>query len=227
MELPGHHRMGAGPEPSSLRDPARYRLERVLADLLATLDAEGIQRADWLGYSMGGRIALAAAILHPGRVGRLVLEGASPGLATPEERAARRGNDEALARLLETRGMKGFTRHWLEQPLFATQERLPAKVRRRGLELRLDRAPHALAAVLRGLGTGSQPSFWGRLGEVSAPALLLTGALDGKFRELARRMEERLPRAEHRSVPDAGHAVHLEAPEAWVGAVHDFLARLE
>lgn len=222
MELPGHYRTAEGAPAAP--DPGRYRLERVLADLVATLDAQGHGRVDCLGYSMGGRIALAVALHHPERVRRLVVEGASPGLATPGERAARRESDEDLARLLEVEGMEVFTRRWLEQPLFATQQGLPLEVRRWAFELRLERDARALAAVLRGLGTGSQPSFWDRLHELSAPTLLLTGALDGKFRELAARMVDRLPRGEHRSIPDAGHATHLEAPDAWRRAVDDFLA---
>lgn len=225
VELPGHHRRGSDPEPSLSRNPERYRLGRVLADLLATLDSQGHQRADWLGYSMGGRVALAGAVVHPRRVRRLVLEGASPGLHAPEERRLRRESDEELAQLLDAEGMDGFIRRWLEQPLFATQKRLTPEVRRQGLDLRRERDPDALAAVLRGLGTGSQPSFWNRLGEVSAPTLLLTGALDEKFEALAEWMEEGILQAERCSVPETGHAVHLEAPDAWLRAVDGFLSR--
>src|SRR5215217_5161326 len=53
------------------------------------------------GYSMGGRIALYTALAFPGLVSRLVLIGASPGLADEGERAARRASDEALADRLE------------------------------------------------------------------------------------------------------------------------------
>ena len=227
VELPGHHRRahagGQLVQTTGRYLPERYRLERVLADLLATLDAHGHERVDWLGYSMGGRIALAAAIVHPHRVRRLVLEGASPGLSTDEERRRRRADDEALAQMLETQGMEAFIRRWLEQPLFASQRNLPAEIRRRTRQLRLQRDPEALAAVLRGLGTGSQPSFWRRLEEVSEPALLLAGALDEKFQDLATRMAERMPNAEPRWLPDAGHAAHLEAPEDWLQSVTTFL----
>jgi pimeloyl-ACP methyl ester carboxylesterase len=76
---------------------------------------------------------------------------------------------------------------------------------------------------MRALGVGSQPSFWGRLPEVRAPALMVTGAEDPKYSELARRMALQMPGARHVVVPGAGHTVHLEAPAAWVDEVVSFL----
>src|SRR5829696_8717210 len=69
------------------------------------------------GYSMGGRIALHAALaLGPRIVERLVLVGASPGLADPAERAARRAADEQLAARIETLALEDFAREWGAQP---------------------------------------------------------------------------------------------------------------
>ena len=62
----------------------------------------------WIGYSMGGRVALAAAIERPERVGSLVLESVSPGLKSEVERAARRSLDAALAERIVQGGIKEF-----------------------------------------------------------------------------------------------------------------------
>src|SRR3954469_5983310 len=80
------------------------------------------------GYSMGGRIALHSALtLGPEIVTRLVLVGASPGIADPAERAARRAADEALAARIETLTIEAFAAEWGAQPLFADQpERVAA-----------------------------------------------------------------------------------------------------
>jgi 2-succinyl-6-hydroxy-2,4-cyclohexadiene-1-carboxylate synthase len=217
VDLPGH---GESPRSS---DPARYGFGVVLADLLETLDRAGVASADWVGYSMGGRLSLGAAVLHPGRVRRLVLESTSPGLATPEERSRRRRLDEGLARKLESDGMERFVDAWMGQPLFASQKRLPGTVLRDARRRRLRNDPGSLAACLRGMGTGSQPSFWDRLPDVRARTLLLTGSLDPKYEELARRMAAQLPVARTVSVPDAGHTVHLEAPRGWLASVLPFL----
>src|SRR4051812_511888 len=72
------------------------------------LRALGGERFALCGYSMGGRIALAAALALGGRVERLALIGASPGIADPEERAARRASDDALAGRVEAIGIEAF-----------------------------------------------------------------------------------------------------------------------
>ncbi len=217
VDLPGH---GDSPPPSG---PEGYRWERVLEAVLAALDAHGAESADWVGYSMGARLALAAAVEHAGRVRRLVLESGSPGLETAASRERRRRSDAALARRIESRGMEWFVDHWMGLSLFATQRRLPAEVQAAERKRRLANTPEVLGHTLRGMGTGSQPSYWACLGEVRAPTLLLTGALDRKYEAMARQMEEALPRARRRSVPGAGHAVHLEAPGRWLEAVQPFL----
>jgi 2-succinyl-6-hydroxy-2,4-cyclohexadiene-1-carboxylate synthase len=71
-----------------------------------------------------------------------------------------------------------------------------------------------LARALRGLGTGALASVWDRLGELTVPVALVVGERDEKFRGIATRMAAGLPRAQVVVVPGAGHAVHLEAPDA-------------
>ena len=71
-------------------DPDHYRLERCVVDLIAILDELDIERTHLLGYSMGGRLALAAAIEHQDRIASLILESASPGLADAAERGGPR-----------------------------------------------------------------------------------------------------------------------------------------
>ncbi len=218
VDLPGHGESDASP------DPARYAFEAVVGELVELLAGEGVGQADWVGYSMGGRLALGAAVLHPDRVRRLVLESASPGLGEADARARRRRQDDLLARRLEESGIGPFVDAWMRQPLFRSQEALPVAVLRDARRRRLRNDPLALAAVLRGLGTGSQPSFWDRLPGLQVETLLVTGALDLKYEAVAGRMQASLPRARHVMVPDAGHTVHLEAPRGWLQAVIPFLS---
>ncbi|MFC1661877.1 alpha/beta fold hydrolase, partial [Gemmatimonadota bacterium] len=175
------------------------------------------------GYSMGGRVALAGGILHPERVSALILESASPGLASDNARRARRRADEALAEGILLGGMEEFVDHWLGLPLFATQGKLPPQVRAVARERRLENNPKALAACLRGLGIGAQPSFWDRLAGVEAPTLLLAGEEDQKFIEISQQMAEEIPGSTLRLVPRAGHTIHLENAFAWLAAVRTFL----
>jgi len=165
------------------------------------------------GYSMGGRVALHAALVAGVPVRRLVLIGASPGLADPAERAARARDDAALADHIGTIGIDAFVREWGAQPLFAGMPRGVAELVDE--DRRRNTAP-GLAAALRGLGTGVMPSLWDRLGTLDVPVALVVGERDAKFRAIAERMEAALPSATLHVVAGAGHAAHLEAPDALV-----------
>lgn len=217
VDLPGH---GLSDDPGA---SARYALPAVARTLVEFLEALGIPRAVWIGYSMGGRVALGTAVLHPERIAGLVLESTSPGLPTAEEREVRRASDETLAARIDERGIEAFVDYWSELPLFATQRQLPSDVRALMRRRRLENRPAALAACLRGMGTGSQPSFWEDLGGLTMPSLILIGEQDPKFSKLGRRMVGRIPTAKLMEVPGAGHAVHLEKPVEWSAAVVAFL----
>jgi len=174
--------------------------------------AEAGGRGRWVGYSMGGRLALAVALTRPDLVESLVLVSAAAGLADPEARAARVTADERLAAEAERDGLEAFLERWLAQPLFATLSAGAA-----GLDAR--RAGNTVARVthqLRVLGQGSQPVYVDRLGELGAhgmPVLLVTGALDTKYCDLAAAMAAAIgPTARHVTLPGAVHAAHVERP---------------
>jgi 2-succinyl-6-hydroxy-2,4-cyclohexadiene-1-carboxylate synthase len=168
------------------------------------------------GYSMGGRVALHAALSLGPRLTRLVLVGATPGLADPAERAARRRDDDALADRIEAIGVEAFVREWGAQPLF---DGLPRGVAEQADADRRRNTAAGLAAALRGLGTGVMPSLWDRLRELTLPVTLVVGERDEKFRAVAERMASGLPDARLVVVPRAGHPVHLEAPDEVAAAI--------
>ncbi|HKX18425.1 MAG TPA: 2-succinyl-6-hydroxy-2,4-cyclohexadiene-1-carboxylate synthase [bacterium] len=208
-------------------DAARYGIVYVAGDVLAVLDCLAIARAAVLGYSMGGRAALFLAVAAPERVTALILESVSPGIADPGERAVRRRQDAELADAIERDGVQAFVDRWERLPLFASQARLPGGVRS---AVRAQRAAHSargLANSLRGLGQGTQPPLFDRLPTVAMPALLIAGALDGRYAALGREMSRSMRAARLVVVPDAGHTVHLEQPEVFQRAVLDFLGTLE
>ena len=162
-----------------------------------------------VGYSMGGRIGLHAALALAPRVQRLVLIGASPGIADPLERDERRARDELLADEIESSEIEQFAHSWGRTPVLADQ---PPAVAAAVHADRLRSSPDGLARALRGLGTGALPSLWERLGELTMPTVLIVGERDEKFRVIASEMQPRISRAQVAIVPGSGHAVHLERP---------------
>ncbi|MCC6849441.1 MAG: 2-succinyl-6-hydroxy-2,4-cyclohexadiene-1-carboxylate synthase [Deltaproteobacteria bacterium] len=218
IDLPGH---GA----TVVRDAGFDWSLGATADLVAaTLAALRVEAADVLGYSMGGRVALALALADPARVGRLVLESASPGLASAAARARRRAADAALAAALERDGLAAFVRRWERLPLFRSLASQPEPVRAALRRQRLACDPAGLAASLRGTGLGAQPWLGGRLGALPMPVLLLTGEHDPKFTRIAARILPHFADATHEIVAGAGHRPHLERPARFLGVVRDFLA---
>jgi 2-succinyl-6-hydroxy-2,4-cyclohexadiene-1-carboxylate synthase len=215
VELPGH---GASPAPAP-----SCRLPEVARAAVAAVARLGILRADWLGYSLGGRLALQVAADHPDAVTRLVLESASPGIADDAARAARAAADDALAARLAQDGLAWFVDHWMAQLLFASQRRLDPVVLARERRVRLAQSAGGLATALRALSVGRQAPLWGRLATVATPTVVVAGADDERYVAIGRAMAARLPAARVAVVPDAGHTVHLENPVPFWSLVCRFL----
>ncbi|MCH7578815.1 MAG: 2-succinyl-6-hydroxy-2,4-cyclohexadiene-1-carboxylate synthase [Chloroflexi bacterium] len=217
VDLLGHGESDAPPTPN------RYRMERCVDDLTSLLNHLEIERVAVLGYSMGGRVALQLALRAPGRLWALVLESASPGIDDDAEREDRVRSDAALADEIERNGIDAFVDRWQALPLFASQSRLSAAAREELRRQRLRNSPVGLANSLRGAGAGQEAPVLNRLGEIRIPTLLIAGALDQKYVALARKMSDALPCARTQIVSDAGHATHLEQPEAFDRVVREFL----
>jgi 2-succinyl-6-hydroxy-2,4-cyclohexadiene-1-carboxylate synthase len=182
------------------------------ADALATEAGPGL----WIGYSMGGRLALAAALRHPELVQALVLVSATAGIEAAADRHARVIEDDARATDVEARGVDAFLNDWLTQPMFAN---VPPNAP--GLNERRTLSPAHLAHQLRALGPGVMPSYWGRLHELQIPVLLVSATLDAKFDAVNDRMATLIPAAQRTRIA-GGHALAQEAPGALAEAIIAF-----
>jgi 2-succinyl-6-hydroxy-2,4-cyclohexadiene-1-carboxylate synthase len=201
--------------------PGHGRSAAIAADLWAAagMVAARVGPAVYVGYSMGGRLALHLALAHPEVVQGLVLISATAGIDDPAERAARRTSDEALATRVEEEGVEAFVRWWLTLPLFAT---LPPEAA--AIDSRTGGSAAGLASSLRLAGAGAQQPLWDRLGEITAPALIIAGGLDGPYCDRGRRLAGALGGPTEIEIIDgAGHACHLERPGAVAGALTGWL----
>jgi 2-succinyl-6-hydroxy-2,4-cyclohexadiene-1-carboxylate synthase len=219
VDLVGH---GCSDAPD---DPQHYSMQRCVDQLRALLDAMGPVRPHLLGYSMGGRVALSFCALYPEDMLSALLIGASPGLANDADRIARVQADEALADRIAEQGLEAFVDEWMAKPIFASQARLGEEALAAARNQRLRNRPHGLAQSLRGMGTGAMPPI--ELSGVKVPLCFVAGEEDEKFSALARELAARIPAAACEIVASAGHAAHLESPEAFGRIARSFFDRVD
>ena len=170
-----------------------------------------------VGYSMGGRLLVHAALDQPGRWRALALVGVSAGVDDP---AARRAADDDLAQWIERSPIEAVVERWEAQPVFATQPPELVEAQRPG---RLSHEPRRLAEMLRTAGQGAMPPVWDRLADLDVPVLCMAGALDERYVAAGRRMASLLPGGTFRTIPGTGHAPQLEAPDAVADELRGFL----
>jgi 2-succinyl-6-hydroxy-2,4-cyclohexadiene-1-carboxylate synthase len=223
-DLPGHGGTAWAPaDTTDPESPSRASIERTADDMPPLLRALGQERVDVVGYSMGARVALRLAIAHSARVGRLILEASSAGIAEPVERTARRLADAALARTLEHDGIEPFVDAWEQTPVLAGETLLGAGTRAAVHAIRVTQDPAGLAASLRAAGQGAMEPLHGRLREIAAPTLVIVGA-DDPTRDRAEAVAAGIPGSRVAVIDGVGHAPHLEAPAAFVRLVLDFVS---
>ena len=219
VDLVGH---GRSPSPADLVPYSVEAMVDAVARLAASVPGGPCHV---IGYSMGGRVALALAAAHPRTCRSLTLISATAGLADGSERAERQRADAALADRLSSLGIARFIEDWLAQPMWDT---LRAKLSRAewesSIRQRLGCDPVGLANSLRAGGTGSMVPLWEHLADLDVPTLIVCGELDAKFVEIGRQMHDLLPASELAILAGAGHAAHLEDPDRCAAAIRRHLA---
>jgi pimeloyl-ACP methyl ester carboxylesterase len=209
-DLRGH---GLSPAP---RPP--YALDDLVADLEALREELGIERAHFVGHSLGGMIAPAYARAHPDRVLSLGLYSTAAG-RTADDSDKVRGvvkamREKGIAPVLETLKERWFT------PEFA--QRRPEIIERRMKQV-IDTDPDVFLSVFD-IYAETEMAPW--LHEISAPCLVLTGENDGGCNpRLNQFIASRLPNTELVILPHLRHAILLEAPDVVAEPVLDFLRR--
>ena len=214
-DLPGH---GA----NITRDfDAQLSIPQLALELRALCAALSLSAPIVVGYSLGGRVALAAAVRYPEIMQALMLESTSAGLDTEAERQARAATDDARAAVLLADGIAAFMRTWYAAPLFESLQMRPqllAKLQ----AARMCNDARWMSKVVSELSPGRAASVWAELPSVRLRTLLLAGALDVRYTESAQRMAAAMPNAICTVVADAGHNVHLEQPTAYIQALRDY-----
>lgn len=195
-------------------------------DLMAVLDAAGLQRSVLVGCSQGGRVALDLAIARPDRVAALVLVApAVNGAPVPELQGELKALDEAIDAAVEAGNLEAANQleaqMWLDGPA-APRGRVTGAAR----ELFLDMNGIALAAADPGTAV-DEPSAWVRLEQIGRPTLVIWGDLDVPYlQERCETLVQRIPGAQRVVLEGTAHLPGLEAPTRFNAALADFLATL-
>jgi 2-succinyl-6-hydroxy-2,4-cyclohexadiene-1-carboxylate synthase len=203
--------------PSVLLDHEKQTLDGRLEEIAAAA-AEG--PAVLCGYSMGGRLALRAALQHPERYAAVVTIGASAGVDDPAARIARVEADTRMAAWMESTPIEDVVSIWERQPLFADQSDALVDAQRDG---RLSHDPRGLALLMRTAGQGAMESFWFELGRLELPLLALAGSRDERYTAAAKRLAREAPNARAAIVEEAGHAAQLQRPDEVARLITAFL----
>ena len=199
-DIRGHGRTVAPPKPEA------YSQDVSIEDMAAVLDACGVERAAVGGLSLGGYLSLAFYRRFPERVSALLLFDTGPGYRNEE---GRRGwNDYAIeqADRFESAGLEA---------LGSSRE-----VQQGGQD------PTGLALAARHILTQHGPEVIESLPSIAVPTLVLVGEMDRPFLKAAEYMAGHIPGAQKVVLPGAGHAANIDQPDAFDGAVEDFLASL-
>lgn len=192
-------------------DIGPYTLSQMLSDLHRVIYAVAGESYALMGYSMGARLALLYALEYPEEVTHLVLESGSVGIENEEARQDRYVADQGLAERIRAHDITWFSETWAKLEIFKTQQCLPAKVQQQIQRRRLFNSPHALAFTLEGSGQGTMPYVGHHLSKLTMPVCYISGELDAKYTAIGARYFSDV----HRIVPQVGHNVHVEAPEAY------------
>ncbi len=207
-------------------------------DLLALLDARGIEQAALVGASMGGACALDAALAAPERITRLVLLGSGltghawpdhmqadlaelGAAAVPADRLARYRAREGEVEPADVRAMAEANIRYLVAGPGRDVSVLPAGMVASVREMCEQVYRHDWTAPQ---WTERIPDTRHRLAEITTPALVVIGTSDAPgLVELSAHLAESLPRAELVELDGTGHLPSMERPDTVAALLRKFL----
>jgi pimeloyl-ACP methyl ester carboxylesterase len=226
LDLPGYGRSSKGPYPYSMRFHAE-----VCAGLLAEL---GIDRAVWVGHSMGGQIALTAALEMPGPVAGLVL------LSTAGFEAFTEGEGDWMKGAVTPEFVQDSTVRQIAANLHSNFHRTPDeaeffitdRIQIRGAEGFEDYT----YAVWRNVAAMLDGPTHERLEQIDRPTLIVFGENDrlipnpylhgGWTRDVAESGHARIAGSELVMLPETGHMTMFERPDEVNDAILEFVGKL-
>jgi pimeloyl-ACP methyl ester carboxylesterase len=213
--------------PSSVpQDPEAYSQDLLVEDLRALTQHLGLEKAHFVGFSMGGNVVLNFALRYPELCRAIVVVGTGAG-TTNRERFEQ--DIDRVVELIRSRGIAAFAEMYAEGPT-----RLPFKRKDPyGWEVfRRQLAEHsATGQALTMLGVmRRRPTIFAledALDTLEVPTLVIIGDEDEPCVDAAVFLKRHIPSAGLLILPQSGHAVNLEEPAAFNAAVLEFFRSAE
>ncbi len=179
----------------------------------------------YVGYSLGGRIAMHLAQLAPESVTALVIIAAHPGPSTSLERQARLNTDLKLSRRLEQittdDQLTEFLQTWIKQDVFQNLNQDEANLR-----ARLQNDPGGLAWASQYLSLATQADLQSVLSSSLIPLLYIYGSDDLKYAEVGDRMVKLNAKFSKVAIPNSGHYVLGQKPYVAASIIEKYIEHI-
>ena len=192
------------------------------------MDGLGLEKAHIVGLSMGGFATLHFGIHHSDRALSLTVAGCGYG-AEPDKREQFKVEANATADLIQNEGIEAFAKTYSLGP---TRVQFQNKNLRGWEEFRDQLATHSAlgsANTMRGV-QAERPSLFDlkdAMAGITAPTLVLTGDEDWPCLLPGVMMKETIPSAALVVMPNCGHTINIEEPDAFNRIILDFLAQVD
>jgi len=207
-------------------DDTKFYSEKELVEQIHTVIKHFDSQINlFAGYSMGGRLALSYAEKYTDYVSGLILESASPGIESENERKLRLVNDQKIAESILQNGVEPFINSWITQPFFRSLKNIGNEKLSEIIVERIENNPVGLSNILTEFSQGKMVPKWDLLEKLSIPTLLVSGELDKKYCEINKLISERIRNSRFEIVQACGHNVHLEKEEEFINLVNSFLEK--
>lgn len=221
IDLLGHGKSSA---PKVIEEYSEKSQVELLNLLLKKLS---ISKLVLVGYSMGGRLALAFTIKYPHKIAALILESTSFGLETKNERNERIESDKNISKQIENSTINNFVNYWMGLPLFSSQKKSESQ---KVIELKQRKIFSnnliGLKNSLLGFSSGKMNNYFPQLKDINIKVLLISGELDLKYNKINIKADSLLPNSKLIVVKNCGHNVHFEKPKEFIKFLNKFLLNI-
>jgi pimeloyl-ACP methyl ester carboxylesterase len=211
--------------PSSVpTDPQAYGQTRAADDIVAVLDAAGVDRAYVVGNSMGGFAALHCALRHPARTLGSVVGGCGYG-SHPDTNPTFRSESENIAAAFEREGSAGVATWYGVGPARVQYQNKDPRGHAEHVRVLAEHDAVGAALTMRRVQI-ERPLLFEMTDELAAcapPVLVVAGDEDNGVLEAGLMLKRTIPRAGLAIVPRTGHVSNLEEPEVFNRLLEQFL----